>query len=50
MKFVKIAKKRISNLLIRKSETSAVESANSACLSWQYQPKESKKIKKLRKF
>lgn len=50
MKFVEIAKKCVSNSLIKKSETSAVKSANSACFSWQYQPKESEKIKKLRKF
>ncbi len=29
---------------------STVKTANSACFLWQYQPKESEKIKKLRKF
>ncbi len=50
MKLVEIAKKSVSYSLIKKSEISAVKSANSACLSWQHQPKESEKIKKLRKF
>lgn len=50
MKFAKIARKCVSNSLVKKSESSAIKGANSACLSWQYQPKESEKIKKLRKF
>ena len=50
MKFAETAKKCVSNSLIKKSESSAVKSANSACFSWLYQPKESEKIKKMRKF
>ena len=50
MKYVEAAKKIVAKILVKKSEQAAVKSANSACLSWQYQPKTSKAIEKLRKF
>ena len=50
MRLAKVAKACVSKALVKKSEQSAVKSANSTCLSWQYQPKTSEAIKKLRKF
>ena len=50
MEFMGKAKSCIIKMLVKKAEQSAVKSANSACYSWQYQPKESDKIKNLRKF
>ena len=50
MRFAKVAKACVAKALVKKSEQSAVKSANSACYSWQYQPKTSEAIKKLRKF
>lgn len=44
------AKKAILSAVAKKSVRSAVRSANTACVLWQYQPKESAKIKNLRKF
>lgn len=44
------AKKAILCTAAKKSVCSSVKSANTACPIWQYQPKESEKIKKLRKF
>ncbi len=49
MKDVKSAQnalKAISRTAVRFTE----KSANSSCLLWRFQPKESEKIKKLRKF
>ena len=45
-KGMKISLKVISRCAVK----SAVKSANTACLVYQYQPKTSEKIKKLRKF
>lgn len=45
-KGLKISLKVISRFATK----SAVKSANTACLVYQYQPKTSEKIKKLRKF
>lgn len=44
------AKRRMLSAVAQKSVASTVKSANTACIIWQYQPKESEKIKKLRKF
>ncbi len=44
------AKKTMLCATAKKSVASSVKSANTACALWQYQPKESEKIKKLRKF
>ncbi len=44
------AKKAILFAVAKKSAVSTVKGANTACAVWQYQPKESEKIKKLRKF
>lgn len=44
------AKKAMLSAAAKKSVASSVKSANTACIIWQYQPKESEKIKKLRKF
>lgn len=46
----KIFLKKSLRLISRCAVKSAVKSANTACLVYQYQPKESEKIKKLRKF
>lgn len=37
-------------VLSKTAARSTVKSANSSCFCWQSQPKESEKIKKLRKF
>lgn len=44
------AKKVMLCATAKKSMASSVKGANTACALWQYQPKESEKIKKLRKF
>lgn len=50
MKISEKAKKAILSAVSKKSVSAAVKSANTACMVWQYQPKESEKIKNLRKF
>ncbi len=50
MKFAEKVQKCVSHAMIKKSESYAIKNANSACMSWLYQPKESENIKKLRKF
>ena len=45
-KKAKVSLKAISKTAAR----TTVKSANSSCYLWQHQPKESEKIKKLRKF
>lgn len=37
-------------VLSRSASKAMIKSANTACFCWQNQPKESEKIKKLRKF
>ncbi len=50
MNICKNAKKALLSAVAKKSVSSSVKSANTACAVWQYQPKASEKIKKLRKF
>ncbi len=42
--------KMLLEVIADKAVKSSVKSANSACMLWQNQPKETDKIKKLRKF
>lgn len=42
--------KKLLEVVADKAVKSSVKSANSACMLWQNQPKETDKIKKLRKF
>lgn len=50
MNILKKAKKAVLSIASKKSMDLSVKSANTACPIWQYQPKESEKLKKLRKF
>ena len=43
-------KKAVMKVLAGAAYNSAVNDANTACIFWQYQPKASAKVKKLRKF
>ncbi len=43
-------KKKAKKMLSRYAVKTAVKSANTACFVYQYQPKTSDKIRKLRKF
>lgn len=42
--------KMLLGVVADKAVKSSVKSANTACAVWQYQPKETDKMKKLRKF
>lgn len=50
MNVLKKAKKAVLGFTSKKSVALSTKSANTACAVWQYQPKESEKLKKLRKF
>lgn len=45
-----IVKKSVMNAVKNVATRAAVKSANSACVWWHYQPKQTDAIKKLRKF
>lgn len=50
MKITKSIKKTVLKSINVSSANSAEKSANTACLVWQYQPKATDKVRKLRKF
>ena len=50
MKIKTITSKKILNVVTDKAVKSSEQAVNSSCILWQHQPKESEKIKKLRKF
>lgn len=50
MKLGDKAAKKLLGMIADKAARSSVKTANSACALWQHQPKETDKIKNLRKF
>lgn len=50
MKIKTIANKRIIKAVTDTAIKSSERAVNSSCILWQYQPKTSEKLKKLRKF
>lgn len=50
MKIKENAKNTLTKMVEFVAVKTAVKSANTACVVWQYQPSETDKIKKMRKF
>lgn len=50
MKIVNDVKKLVLKSVANEAVKSTKHSVNTACLLWQYQPKETNKLKKMRKF